>query len=71
MKSFKVAEGHEKDLVYVRGNTKELGRLNESEAQVLIKNGDKRIEVTVSEATSETGAKKGKKTEPIIVETHE
>lgn len=78
MENFKVAEGHENDHVFVRGNTKPLGKLNDQEAAVLAKNGDKRIspievpaEVTVSEVVSETVVKKGKKTEPVITETHE
>lgn len=75
MEKYKVAQGHEKDHVFVRGNTKELRLLNDTEAAVLIKNGDKRIvpaevpaEVTVSEVVSES-VKKQKKAEtsnPVI-----
>jgi hypothetical protein len=74
MENFKVAEGHENDHVFVRGNTKSLSQLNASEAAVLAKNGDKRIvlaEVTVSEVVSEAVVKKNKKTEPVITDTHE
>ena len=73
MENFKVAEGHENDHVFVRGNTKELGRLNDAEAAVLAKNGDKRIvpvEVP-AEVTSEAVVKKGKKSESVIIDTHE